>query len=82
MGIARKWRRFEREWAGATRGVEFHGQRFFSRDCNGRRVRPYDAFDDKQARAYLLWLVGVITATNFTPIGAVVDVAAFQRLSQ
>jgi hypothetical protein len=81
VGSARRWRRFEGEWARAASGVEFHGQRFFSRAGRGRRVKPYDDWDDQKARAYLLRLVGAITSTNFTPIGGVVEVAAFRKLT-
>ena len=41
---------FEERWKRASRGVDFHGKGFFARDEFGRRVKPYERWDDGSAR--------------------------------
>ncbi|MDP6372793.1 MAG: DUF3800 domain-containing protein [Vicinamibacterales bacterium] len=83
VASARNWQLFENRWANASGGVDFHGKRFFARDKKGHRVKPYNGWSDERARDYLLGLVDVIqTAAFMTPIGAVVDVKAFFRLTE
>src|SRR5262249_8317912 len=81
VGSARNWQRFETDWRKASGGVDFHGSQFFAR-ANGRRVKPYDGWTDDRARDYLRRLLALITSATVTVVGAIVKVAAFEKLSR
>jgi Protein of unknown function (DUF3800) len=80
VGSARNWQKFEENWRNASGGVDFHGRRFFAR-AKGQRVDVHAGWTDKEAENYLLKLVTVITETNFRPVGGVVRIDDFNRLS-
>lgn len=78
VASARQWEQFEERWKRASGGVEFHGNRFFTRDDKGQRVDAYRGWTDEQAQDYLLGLVGVLQTSAIKSVGAVVDIADFE----
>jgi len=82
-----KWAQFDAGWRAVTASSgDFHAKRFFARDGTGKRVGQYRDLTDSQASSQLRQLAAMITSRvgvgTLTPIGAAVDIRAFEALSE
>lgn len=85
VGTSSKWSLFEQSWASVTAGVPFHAKRFFARNTKGDRLDLYRDWSNADASRYLNGMLDAITSRvvqkAITPIGAIVDIRAFNALS-
>ena len=85
IGSAKEWLAFGPQWEAVLKdaGVEwFHARQFLGRDNHGRRLGPYAAWTDDEARVFLKKLADVINQRRLNPIGVAVDTGAFNALTQ
>lgn len=82
VGSLGEWRRFERAWGPHASAPGFHSKEFFARDNTGTRVGPYRGWDDVRARRYFSTLLNTVLGLKLYPIGALVDVRAFQKYTE
>ena len=77
------WRRFENRWKRILESVgieEFHSNRFWGRDKDGKRVKPFENWNDQQAEALLDRLINVIVQYGPYPIAHGIAVADWNAL--
>jgi len=85
IGSAKEWLAFEPQWEAVLKGAGvqwFHARQFFGRGNDGRRLGPYGAWTDDDARVFLSKLAGVINQRRLRPIGVAVDTGAFNALTE
>ena len=82
VGGARQWKRFEALWEPHAKKQDFHAKRFFQRDPQGKRVSPYNEWDDAKAEAYYSDLLDAIASVKIYPIGGIVDVVEFWKYTK
>jgi hypothetical protein len=84
-GTHAAWRKFEREWRDVLKKYDlenhgFHAKEFWGR-ANGRRVPPYDSWDDAKADKYIDLLIQVVMRNRIFPFGHGVVVAHWNAFS-
>jgi hypothetical protein len=75
FGQRNAWEKLETDWRHALEEFhlpEFHARRFWARDGDGHRVRPYDDLDDVKAQRFFHRLLRAIKDSHIYPVGAAV----------
>ena len=84
FGVISEWRNFERHWRKELdrAGIEeFHAQRFWQRNPEGHRVKPYQDWNDQKAEKFIDRLLTIVTEHRIFPTGATVVKSAWDELS-
>lgn len=79
------WIRLDRKWRKALNDFQvqvFHSKEYFHRQGDGNHPKsPYNGWSVKKAARFLARLVSIISEEFVYPVGAMVDVKAFNALS-
>jgi hypothetical protein len=80
------WYKFGKEWRRVLKKfcvpVEFHAQRFWTRDGFGRRVDEYQDWSDQKANAYVNALLTAVKKHDLYMLGSVMPVDLFFKYGE